>query len=101
MMCGTEPFQVSVMVYISPSSERTFADAYRAIVSAYRRSPSTAASSIIILVAPDVDALCAARILQTLLKHDEIQHRLIPVSGMDNLEVQRDYLIKQSDVRRR
>lgn len=87
------------MVYISSSSHRTYADVYQAILNNYRRSPSTAASSIIILVAPDVDALCAARILQTLLRQDEILHRIIPVSGMEALEKQRDELVKQSEVR--
>ncbi|KZV86545.1 CDC45-like protein [Exidia glandulosa HHB12029] len=86
------------MVYISPSSARTYADVYQSILNAYRCSPSTAASSIIILVAPDVDALCAARILQTLLKQDEILHRIIPVSGMEALERQRDELVKQPEL---
>lgn len=89
------------MVYVSPSSGRTYADVYQSILNSYRRSPSTAASSLIILVAPDVDAICAARILQTLLRQDEILHRIIPVSGMEALEKQRDELIKHAEVRPR
>jgi cell division control protein 45 len=87
------------MVFVSPSSRRTYADVYQSILNTYRRSPSTAASSIVILVAPDVDALCAARILQTLLRQDEILHRIIPISGMDAFEQQRDELVEQKEVR--
>lgn len=32
------------------------------------------------LVAPDVDALCASRILATLFKQDDVIHRIIPIS---------------------
>lgn len=38
------------------------------------------------LVAPDVDALCAARMLATLLKQDDVEYRIIPVSGRIELE---------------
>jgi len=87
------------MVFVSPRSRNSYADVYQSILNAYRRSPSTAASSIIVLVAPDVDALCAARILQTLLRQDEILHRIIPVSGMEAFEQQRDELAAQKEVR--
>ncbi|KAH7107552.1 CDC45-like protein [Auriculariales sp. MPI-PUGE-AT-0066] len=86
------------MVFVSPSSRRSYADVYTFILNAYRRSPSTAASSIVILVAPDVDALCAARILQTLLRQDKVLHRMIPISGMEAFEQQRDELVEQKDL---
>lgn len=51
------------------------------------------------LVAPDVDALCASRMLADLLKQDDIMHRIIPVSGMNELERIRDDLVSNSEVR--
>ena len=53
------------------------------------------------LVAPDVDALCASRILADLLKQDDIMHRTIPVSGLNELERIRDDLVSNSEVRPR
>lgn len=35
-----------------------------------------------IIVAPDVDALCAARMLETLLRQDNITYRIRPVAGL-------------------
>ncbi|GAA99765.1 uncharacterized protein L969DRAFT_95680 [Mixia osmundae IAM 14324] len=43
-------------------------------------------NSLLILCAPDVDAICAARILTTLLKEDWIAFTLVPVSGWSELE---------------
>ena len=37
------------------------------------------------LTARDVDALCACKILQTLLKADSVQHTIVPVSGPQEL----------------
>lgn len=75
-------------------------DAYHEIVSRYRRSPTSSASSIVVLVAPDVDALCAAHMLQAFFKQDDVLHRIIPVSGMETLEQQRDEICKRLDVSR-
>ncbi|PHH82224.1 hypothetical protein CDD82_6643 [Ophiocordyceps australis] len=41
---------------------------------------------VLILVALDVDALCACRILTRLLKHDYIPHKIHPVAGYSDLE---------------
>lgn len=42
---------------------------------------------VLLLVAPDVDALCACKILQALFQCDQVQYTLIPVSGWQELEV--------------
>ncbi|XP_063965219.1 cell division control protein 45 homolog [Lytechinus pictus] len=41
---------------------------------------------VLVLVANDVDALCACKILQTLLQWDHVQYTLVPVSGKDDVE---------------
>ena len=92
------------MVYLPPpqlasETRPSYGEAYANILAAHRRSPLTSASSVIILVAPDVDALCAAHMLATLLKHDDVMHRVIPVSGHAELEKQRDELATYADVR--
>ncbi|KAN0061497.1 DNA replication initiation factor cdc45 [Thecaphora frezii] len=46
---------------------------------------SSASSAVLLLVSPDVDALCATRILATLLTDDDIPHRIIPVDGYRGL----------------
>ncbi|KAF8636486.1 hypothetical protein AX17_003301 [Amanita inopinata Kibby_2008] len=70
----------------------SYADAYSNILAAHRRSPLTAASSIVILAATDVDALCASYMLADLFRQDDIIYRIIPVSGLDELERMREEL---------
>ena len=41
---------------------------------------------VLLLAYPDVDALCACKILQTLFKADDVQHTLIPVAGKSELQ---------------
>ncbi|KAG8455927.1 hypothetical protein GDO86_001935 [Hymenochirus boettgeri] len=41
---------------------------------------------VLLLVAPDVDALCACKILQALFQCDHVQYTLVPVSGWQELE---------------
>ncbi|MEE6511425.1 hypothetical protein FKM82_017938 [Ascaphus truei] len=41
---------------------------------------------VLLLVAPDVDALCACKILQALFQCDHVQYTLVPVSGWQDLE---------------
>ena len=94
------------MVYLPPPQFETpqrpgYERAYHDILSTHRRSPLSSASSLIMLVAPDVDALCASRILADLLKQDDIMHRTIPVSGLNELERIRDDLVSNSEVRPR
>lgn len=91
------------MVYLPPPqyaspSRSSYAEAYTKILATHRRSPLTSASSIIILVAPDVDALCAAKMLAQLFKQDDVMHKVIPVAGIADLEQTRDDLITQTEV---
>ena len=92
------------MVYIRPpqlasANRPSYAEAYNSILAAHRRSPHTSASSVIILVAPDVDALCAAKMLADLFKQDDVMHRILPVSGIAHLEEIRDELLGYAEVR--
>ncbi|KAG6813312.1 hypothetical protein H0H92_012125 [Tricholoma furcatifolium] len=76
-------------MYVLPphlaNGDTSYAELYADILAAYRSSPMTSASSVIILVAADVDALCAARMLSTLLHHDDIIYRIIPTPGYTEL----------------
>lgn len=92
------------MVFLPPphlasASRPSYAEAYGNIVTSHRRSPLTSASSVILLVAPDVDALCAARMLADLFRQDDIMHRIVPVSGIDELERMKDELAESTEVR--
>ena len=92
------------MVYLPPPHLETpgrpgYEAAYNDILASHRRSPLSSASSLIILVAPDVDAVCAARMLADLLKQDDVMHRIVPVSGMSELERIRDDLVQNNEVR--
>lgn len=91
------------MVFIPPPhlatpSRPSYAETYTQILTNHRRSPLTSASSVIILVAPDVDALCAARMLADLFKQDDVMHRIVPVSGTSELETVRDELLAYTEV---
>ena len=91
------------MVYLPPphlasASRTSYAEAYAKILAAHRRSPKTAAASVIILVSPDVDALCASKMLADLFKQDDVMHRIIPVSGHAELERVRDEMTTNVDV---
>ena len=92
------------MVYLPPpqlssASRPSYAEAYAKILTAHRQSPLTAASSVIMLVAPDVDALCSARMLADLFKQDDVIYRITPVSGIAELERVRDEMLTYNDVR--
>ena len=91
------------MVYLPPPHLETAARpgyerAYNGIVATHRRAAFSSAASLIILVAPDVDALCASRMLADLLKQDDIMHRVIPVAGLNELEQLRDELVTNAEV---
>jgi cell division control protein 45 len=91
------------MVFIPPphlasASRPSYAETYNNILAVHRRSPLSAASSVIILVAPDADALCAAKMLAELFKQDDVMHRITPLSGIADLERVRDELITYSEV---
>lgn len=91
------------MVFLAPphlasASKPSYAQAYADILAAHRRSPLTSASSVILLVAPDVDALCAAKMLAEFFMQDDIMHRIIPVSGIAELENMKDELATYTEV---
>lgn len=56
-------------------------------------------SSIVIFVANDIDALCAAKILTALLKSDNIQYILIPVLSFTQLENEFESLKKKENIK--
>ncbi|KAL5532728.1 CDC45 [Sanghuangporus sanghuang] len=92
------------MVYLPPPqfqkpSQRGYEEAYQEILATHRRSPQSSASSLIMLVAPDVDALCASRMLGDLFKRDDIMYRIIPVSGMNELERLHDEMVSNTELR--
>ena len=92
------------MVYLPPphlatAARPSYGEAYANILATYRRSPATAASSVMICVAPDVDALCAARMLAELFKQDDIMYVIQPISGHAELEEFRDEIAQNTDVR--
>ncbi|CAK5279352.1 unnamed protein product [Mycena citricolor] len=90
------------MVYLPPpqlaASRPSYGHAYSKILKAHRQSPLTSAASVIILVAPDVDALCASRMLAALFNHDDVTYRIIPVSGVSDLERERDELLELTEL---
>jgi cell division control protein 45 len=91
------------MVYLLPpqlaGDNPSYLQAYNGILSAHRRSPLASASSVIMLVAPDVDALCAARMLATLFKQDDVGYRIIPVCVNDSVLEIAEQLLHFPDVR--
>ncbi|XP_006458240.1 hypothetical protein AGABI2DRAFT_199684 [Agaricus bisporus var. bisporus H97] len=91
------------MVFITPPDhaqpgKQSYADAYNAILAAHRRSPLTSASSVIVLVAPDVDALCASKMLARLFKQDDVIYTIIPVAGVDDFTTIKDELRQNNEL---
>ncbi|KAG4304658.1 hypothetical protein PORY_002051, partial [Pneumocystis oryctolagi] len=58
-----------------------YTDAYSRIKAASLSGSCT----VLIFVALDVDALCACKMLSTLMKHDFISHKIQPISGYQDL----------------
>jgi len=71
---------------------------YNKILSDYRQAPLSSASAVIMLVAPNVDALCASRMFAAMFKHDDIGYRIIPVSDRLGLENVNDDLVNNKEV---
>lgn len=99
-----QPFlHLIIMVLLSPPhptlKNKSYGEAYSDILARHRRSPLTSASSVIILVAPDVDALCASKMLADLLRQDDVLHRIIPISGLAELERWRGELQSYKEVK--
>ncbi|KAK4050288.1 DNA replication initiation factor cdc45 [Microbotryomycetes sp. JL201] len=76
-----------------PASQ--YPTAYQSIVS---RARGCTSATTFVLVAPDVDALCAARLLTSLLKNDDVLYTLIPVGSWSQLE-QIKLRLEREDVR--
>lgn len=94
----------AVMVYITPPGQTdpgrsSYGDAYSKILAAHRRSPSTSASSVMMLVAPDVDALCASKMLSRLFRQDDVIYTIIPVAGVEDFTRIRNELAENNEVR--
>ena len=94
----------AVMVYITPLDQTvpgrsSYGDAYNKILAAHRRSPLTSASSVVMLVAPDVDALCASKMLSRLFRQDDVIYTIIPVAGVEDFTRIRDELMQNNEVR--
>ncbi|EST08104.1 CDC45 family [Kalmanozyma brasiliensis GHG001] len=68
----------------SSTSKYDYASAYSRIRSA-ARTAGPGVSSVLILSSPDVDSVCATRILTSLLLQDDIPHRIVPVEGYRSL----------------
>lgn len=78
------------MVWIPPphlaGDGESYMHMYNKIISDHRRAILPSAAAVILLVAPNVDALCASRMLAILFKQDDVGYRIIPVSGRLELE---------------
>ena len=67
-----------------PSNAKDYSHAYHHILRAARRQAahgSAASGAVLLLVATDADAICAARSLARLLTEDEVMYRIAPVDG--------------------
>jgi cell division control protein 45 len=73
----------------------SYSTAYSHILSRARGSPSC---TTYLFVSPDVDALCAARLLSGLLKNDDVAHQTVPVGSWVDL-MNEAVQIKEEDVR--
>eukprot|EP01134_Creolimax_fragrantissima_P007045 CFRG7045T1 len=58
------------------------------------------AASILILAAPDVDAVCACRLLTILLRADYIPYEILPVAGYDDIAQAKEDLVNSNDALR-
>lgn len=76
---------------------QSYGSAYKEIVNLSRKRQSSA-NAVVILAAPDVDALCGVRILVDMLKIDGILHNVRVVSGYAELENVRSEIVEDSEV---
>lgn len=86
----TRPRDVEDPFYRSTSKD--YSHAYDTIVRAARSGHRAGSSSfayssapILLLVSTDIDAICAARILISLLNNDDVPYKLCPVDGYSTL----------------
>lgn len=87
MVIVTRPRDANDPFFRPASTE--YSQAYTSILKAARGGASSSTgigiSPVLILVATDIDALCAARSLTALFGEDDIAHRLCPVDGYATL----------------
>ena len=87
------------MVYILPQNDEhprlTYNYVYDDILRSRRTSPD---SSVVLLVPPQPDALCAAKILSTLFQREDIRLNIIPVAGYPSLNEEKRTLLDAVDV---
>uniref|UniRef100_A0A7S3K5P6 CDC45-like protein n=1 Tax=Aureoumbra lagunensis TaxID=44058 RepID=A0A7S3K5P6_9STRA len=60
-----------------------FEDVYTTILET--AAEEAGSCSVVLFVAPDCDALCACRLLTTLLKQDNVVYKVLPVSGYSDI----------------
>ncbi|WVO13765.1 hypothetical protein L204_101387 [Cryptococcus depauperatus] len=68
-------------------SETTYTNAYASIVSRARRTTDSGSGGVVIMAGTDVDGVLGARMLCSLLNDDDVPYRLVPVSGVGELEI--------------
>ncbi|KAJ2874493.1 DNA replication initiation factor cdc45 [Coemansia aciculifera] len=78
------------MVYISSTH---YEDAYRRILDG---ATHTTGTSVLIFASIDVDAICALRLLTTLLKRDSVGHKIIPVNNYADITQMNTTLIESN-----
>ncbi|KAK4051987.1 DNA replication initiation factor cdc45 [Microbotryomycetes sp. JL221] len=83
---------VAVASYRMHIPASLYPTAYHSIVS---RARGASSATTFVLVSPDVDALCAARLLTNLLKNDDVVNTLIPVASWSELEQLRTRLERE------
>ncbi|KAB5596531.1 PAB-dependent poly(A)-specific ribonuclease subunit PAN2 [Ceratobasidium theobromae] len=90
-------------VSMSPSISRTFTPPYGSPNNSVGHltglgSPAKSASSIVIISSPDVDALCATRILASMFRNEGVLYRVTPISGYPELTAYREELLKSPEL---
>ncbi|KAJ2461621.1 DNA replication initiation factor cdc45, partial [Coemansia sp. RSA 2424] len=78
------------MVYISSTH---YEDAYRRLLDG---AAQTSGTSVLIFASIDVDAICALRLLTTLLKRDSIGHKIIPVNNYADISQMNQKLVESN-----
>lgn len=108
MVIITRPRDVSDPFYRPQAQD--YSHAYTSILAASRRAAAastslassgdlTGSSTVLILSALDVDALCATKSLVSLFTEDEIAYRVVPVDGYSTLDaVIREDVVDNLDV---
>lgn len=73
----------------------TYSRVYEEILQTRRKFKD---SSVVMLVPPEPDALCGARILSTLFAREDVRLNIIPVAGYPSLQEEKEILLKSGGV---